>query len=196
MSFTRRIMYVIRYFRRPVWDSGVTPPELLEFLGTIQVGRAIDLGCGTGTNAIRMSQMGWVVTGLDFVPAAISQAKQKARRSGANVDFRVGEVTRLDGIDGPFHFALDLGCYHSMTVTEKSAYLRQLERVMDPGGIWFVYGFINRSDANTDIGITTTDLAEIQRSFELISRKDGNDHGNLPSAYFIFRKNIMGANIK
>jgi len=191
-----RIMYVFRYFRRPVWDSGVTPPELLEFLGSIQTGKAIDLGCGTGTNSIRMSQMGWAVTGLDFVPAAIRQAKQKARRSGVNVDFRVGDVTRLEGIDGPFHFALDLGCYHSLAVEEKTSYLQQLERVMVPGGIWFVYGFINRYDASKEIGITTANLAEIQMCFEQISRKDGNDRGNRPSAYFIFRKNIIGAKIK
>ena len=79
MSFLNRLMYTLMYFRRPPWDSGQTPPELLEYLKTRTPGRAIDLGCGTGTNIITLASLGWNVTGVDFVPAAVEQARRKAK---------------------------------------------------------------------------------------------------------------------
>ena len=82
-------MFSLWYFRRPPWDSGITPPELLEYLESRPAaGRAIDLGCGTGTNVITMARMGWQVTGVDFVPKAIDLAREKARKAGLRLDDR------------------------------------------------------------------------------------------------------------
>jgi 2-polyprenyl-3-methyl-5-hydroxy-6-metoxy-1,4-benzoquinol methylase len=193
MSFLRRLAYVFWYFRRPPWDSGITPPELLEFLKTCPPGRAIDLGCGTGTNVINLARQGWRVTGVDFVPGAIEQAKKKALLAGVSVDFRVGDVTRLDGIQGPFDFALDLGCYHSLSGTERAAYLNQLERLLAPGGAWFLYAFLRTAGQDLITALSPQDLEQIQAHFRLSSRMDGFDRGKHPSAYFIFVKLNIGA---
>ena len=46
----RRIFFELRYLLGDVpWDTGVSPPELLDFLDRHPPGRALDLGCGTGT---------------------------------------------------------------------------------------------------------------------------------------------------
>jgi ubiquinone/menaquinone biosynthesis C-methylase UbiE len=192
MSFLRRIMYVLWYFRRPPWDSGVTPPELLDFLKSSPIGRVIDLGCGTGTNAITLARLGWQVTGVDFIPMAIEQARKKARQAGVQVNLCLGDVTRLDGIDGFFDFALDLGCYHSLTVQERKAYLHQLERVLAPGGIWFVYAFLSSPQNDSGVGLSPGDLEQIQTLFRIYSRRDGYNRGDQPSAYFIFKKFNIG----
>ncbi len=188
MSFLRRIMFALWYFRRPPWDSGVTPPELREFLRVRPVGRAIDLGCGTGTNSIVMAQLGWQVTGVDFIPAAIQKARNKARQAGLNLTLLVGDVTRLDGITGPFELVLDLGCYHTLMVKEKAAYLRQLDRVMVSGSVWFLYGFLSSDENISDLGLSPGDLERIQAQFVLLTRLDGYDRGDRPSAYFVFQK--------
>jgi SAM-dependent methyltransferase len=186
-------MFSIWYFRRPPWDSGITPPELLEYLESRPArGRAIDLGCGTGTNVITLARMGWQVTGVDFVPKAIELAKGKARKAGVSVDLRVGDVTRLDGISGPFDFALDLGCFHGLTETERSAYLHQLDRLLAPGGTWFMYTFLHSAQDNSGAGLSLDDLQQIQERFQLRSRSDGFDRGDHPSAYFIFDKHNIG----
>jgi SAM-dependent methyltransferase len=194
MSVLRHIMYALWYLRRPPWDSGITPPELLTFLKTCPAGRAIDLGCGTGTNVITLARLGWQVTGVDFVPSAIDRARRKARQAGVSVDLRVGSVTRLDGIDGPFDFALDLGCFHSLAAQERPAYLRQLERVLRPGGSWFLYAFLG-SGGRSGVGLEPDDLEQIQARFRLRSRLDGFERGNRPSAYFIFDKFFTGLEI-
>ena len=79
MSFLRRISFLFWYFSRPPWDSGLTPPELFAFLNDHPAGRAIDLGCGTGTNIITLARLGWQVTGLDFIPKAIEQARKDGK---------------------------------------------------------------------------------------------------------------------
>ena len=99
-------MYALWYFQRPPWDSGITPPELLEFLKDRPVGRAIDMGCGTGTNLIHLALQGWQVTGIDFVPLAIHQARKKARQAGIKADFQIGDVTRLESIAGPYDLTI------------------------------------------------------------------------------------------
>ena len=194
MSLLRRIMYAFWYLHRPPWDSGVTPPELVEFLKAYPVGRAIDLGCGTGTNAINMANWGWQVTGIDFVPAAINQARQKARFAGVNIDLQVGDVTKLDGIDGNFDFALDLGCFHSLKEKERPAYLLQLERVLKPGATWFLYAFLNSNPDASDVGLLPKDLDLISTKFRLVSRKDGFERGSRSSAYLIFERIPTGTN--
>ena len=172
-------MFSLWYFRRPPWDSGITPPELLEYLESRPAaGRAIDLGCGTGTNVITMARMGWQVTGVDFVPKAIDLAREKARKAGVNVDLRVGDVTRLDGINGPFDFALDLGCFHGLTESERSAYLKQLDRLLAPDGTWFMYTFLRSAQDNSGAGLSSHDLLQIQERFKLRSRSDGFDRGD------------------
>ena len=80
MNFLRRLQFNFWYFRNPPWDSGITPPELFEFIQSHPAGRAIDIGCGTGTNVITLAKIGWQVTGFDFAARAIQLAKRKAKK--------------------------------------------------------------------------------------------------------------------
>ena len=85
MNFLRRFQFNFWYFRNPPWDSGITPPELFEFIHSHPAGRAIDIGCGTGTNVITLAKTGWQVTGFDFAARAIQIAKGKAKKSALSV---------------------------------------------------------------------------------------------------------------
>lgn len=188
MSFLSRIAFNLWYFRRPPWDSGLTPPELLVFLKEHPAGRAIDLGCGTGTNVITLARLGWQVTGVDFASRAVAQARKKVKQAGVSADLRVGDVTHLDGITGPFNFVLDLGCFHSLSEKEKGDYLRQIDRILAPGGIWFMYAFLRPPGEVSPPGLSPVDLERISARFVLRSRIDGFERGRRPSAYFIFEK--------
>jgi len=188
MGFFRREVFNLWYFIRPPWDSGISPPELMEFIRSNQPGRAIDLGCGTGTNIITLAKNGWQVTGVDFAAHAISKARRKVQAAGVTADLRVSDVTRLDGIDGPFDFVLDLGCFHGLQASEKASYLNQLQRVCAPGAVWLLYGFFKRDNMLLGPGMVSNDNEKILVDFDLVARQDGMDRKQRPSAYFLFRK--------
>ncbi|MFZ5878106.1 MAG: class I SAM-dependent methyltransferase [Chloroflexota bacterium] len=190
MNLLQRLHFSLRYFGRPPWDTGISPPELLEFIDTHPPGRALDLGCGTGTNLITLAQAGWSVTGLDFAPRAIALARRKTRAAKVQAKLRVGDVTRLDGIDGPFDLALDIGCFHA--IRDRAAYLRELERVLAPGGFWLMYGFVqvpaSLDGPGTLFGLGNADLELVGRTLTLLHRRDGSDRGSRPSAWFLYQK--------
>ena len=185
----RRLLFQYWYFGQPKWDTGISPPELLDFIQHHKPARAIDIGCGTGTNVITLAKAGWQVTGVDFAPRAIRLAKQKLRSGGTQVDLRVSDATNLRGVNGPFEFALDIGCFHSIEKDGKVKYLKQLDRILAFSGFWLMYGFL-KPDPNQDgTGLAPADLELISSRLTLISRRDGfDDKRDKQSAWFLYQK--------
>jgi cyclopropane fatty-acyl-phospholipid synthase-like methyltransferase len=180
----RKIFFNLFYLRRPPWDTGITPPELVSFAQSHPPGRALDLGCGTGTNVIYLAQRGWQATGVDFVRGAIRQARRKAHQAGLQVDFYQSDVTRLSGIHGPFDLILDMGCFHSLTPQGKTAYMQNLASLLAPGGTFLLYAFVTENDeAGRLSGLTPADRVQLQQRFAQVQRCDGSDQGR-PSAWF------------
>lgn len=189
MGFLRRLFFQFWYFRRPPWDTGISPPELLEFLDSHPPGRALDLGCGTGTNVITLAQHGWKVTGVDFAWKAIGTARRKAQRANADVDLRVGDVTRLEGVSGPFDLILDMGCFHNLDAPGRQAYLANIERLLAPDGTFLLYTFMLAPDDESGHGVSPPELMEMAARLKLINREDGNDRGRRASAWLTFQPN-------
>jgi ubiquinone/menaquinone biosynthesis C-methylase UbiE len=187
-NLLRRFLFHYWYFGQPPWDTGVSPPELIDFLQNHQTGRAIDIGCGTGTNVITLAQAGWKVTGVDFAPRAIKLARQKAGRAGIQAEFLVRDATALQGITGLFDLAFDLGCFHSIPEDGKKKYLKQLDRILAPGGFWLIYGFLNSDTDRTRSGLSQTDIDWISSRLTLLSRQNGYDKRERASAWFLFQK--------
>jgi SAM-dependent methyltransferase len=127
---------------RAPWDTGVTPPEVLGAVEGREPGRALDLGCGTGTVALALAGRGWLVTGVDFSSLAIESARRKADWvSGAT--FVEGDVTRLSelGVDGPFDLVIDVGCYHAIPAWRRDDYAREVARVTRPAATFLLFAF-------------------------------------------------------
>jgi ubiquinone/menaquinone biosynthesis C-methylase UbiE len=188
-SLVRRLLFQYWYFGQPPWDTGVSPPELLEFIQTHEPGHAIDLGCGTGTNVITLAKAGWRVTGVDFAPRAVKLAKQKVNRAGVQVELFVKDVTKLQGINGPFDLAFDIGCFHSIPQKGKVEYLRQLNRILAPNGFWLMYGFLKPETNHAGPGLVEADISHALSQLTLVSRQDGFDDSRArASAWFLFQK--------
>jgi cyclopropane fatty-acyl-phospholipid synthase-like methyltransferase len=183
----RRLLFNLWYFQNPPWDSGISPPELLEFIQTHPAGKAIDLGCGTGTNVITLARAGWVVTGVDFAIPAIRMAKNKVKKAGVHASLRVGDVTKLHDVSGPFDLVLDLGCFHGLTQQGKQDYLTQLHRFLTPNGFWLLYTFLNPGTPRSGHGLAEAEIESISAQFSLVSRRDGFDKRERTSAWFIFQ---------
>ena len=186
----RRLHFQYLYFGQPPWDTGVSPPELFDFIKNNQPGRAIDIGCGTGTNVITLAQASWRVTGVDFAPRAIKLARQKLKRSGLKANIRVGDATSLTGISGPFDLALDLGCFHGISKEGRAKYLDQLDHILAPNGFWLLYAFLSPGTPRSGHGLDEADINLIGSRLTLISRRDGFDKRERQSAWLLFQKTL------
>ena len=159
-----------RYFERAYrrgrtpWDTGVTPPEVVEEVSAMQAGRALDVGCGTGTNVLWLAQHGWTATGVDRSATAIESARRKADWT-ASAMFAEGDVTRLEElqVDGPFDLILDIGCFHGLPARRRDAYVRQVARVARPGARMMIFAFGPRPRWP---GSSRTREPEIRRRFK------------------------------
>ncbi len=144
-----RILFELRYlFGDAPWDTGISPPELIEYLRTHPPGRALDLGCGTGTNSMTMAGFGWSVLGIDISALAIYFAQRKARSSSADVRFIRGDVTRAASEEAPFDLVLDIGCYHALPLAKRADYARRLELSTQPGSDYLLYTWLNVGDGD------------------------------------------------
>ena len=175
---TRRLFYFLSYFGKPPWDTGISPPELLDFLDNHPPGLALDLGCGTGTNAITMTRRGWKVTGIDFTPRAIWQARKKTRQARLQIDYHIGDVTQFKPKAGPFDLILDIGCFHNLPPQAKIAYQENLSQWLSPEGTFLLYGFL-KDGSEAGFGISQADLAAFSTFLTLDSRTNSTDRSRL-----------------
>lgn len=135
---------------------------------------------------ITLAKAGWQATGMDFAVRAIAQARRKIERGNLPADVLVGDVSEMKGMSGPFDLVLDMGCYHGVPLVSRSAYRRNLQRVLAPGGHFMLYGAAGGCAA--DISISADEIAEFSRLLTLIRREDGEDTGGKwHSAWFWFQ---------
>src|SRR5260370_18199811 len=80
------------------WDSGQPSAELLRVLdaGKVTGKTALEIGCGTGTNALELARRGLEVTALDYVEQAIQAARKKANHANLKIDFRASHLLKAD----------------------------------------------------------------------------------------------------
>lgn len=183
----RRLTFAWKYLSRPPWDSGVPAPELVRAIAGCAPGRALDLGCGTGTNVRYLAEQGWRVAGVDFVPRAIAQARRKLRGLEDRAALFVGDVTRLEtlALPGPFDLALDMGCYHSLDDAGRRRYMAGLRRWLAPGGQYLLYAF--QPDPERDLwGLTQEQvIGGFAPGLTLTGYEQGQGR---PSAWYYFRR--------
>ena len=187
MNIFRRLMFDLWYLRHPPWESGIVPPEVEEFIRENPAGRALDLGCGSGTSSLRLAGAGWTVTGVDFARRAIHNAKEKAHRANLSIDFQIADVTHLPEVlfAIPYELILDIGCFHGLSPTGKTAYITQMGSLLTTGGTWLLYGFFKPSESPGP-GLTGADVESIP--LQLIKRQDGLERKTRPSAWLWFQK--------
>ncbi len=167
-------------FKKTPWDTGITPPEITALIDSQRLrspGRALDLGCGTGTNVIYLAQHGFDVIGIDISIRAISIARRKARSADVaqRTRFERGDVTLVtkwvdfESID----FAFDIGCFHRLEADARRRYVAGLTAVLKPGAIYMLYAFEPSADRG---GVTLDEIAaRFDRAYRLDSLRRGDD---------------------
>jgi SAM-dependent methyltransferase len=131
------------------WDTNITPPEIVNLIEggddvpRILPGRAIDLGCGTGTNVLYLAQRGFEAVGVDVSAQAIERARRKAQVQNVNATFYVADLLDPENfpVSGPFDFVMDIGVMHIFDDAGRARYAATLNRLLRVGGYHYTFGF-------------------------------------------------------
>ena len=117
--------------------------ELVEGPDKLTPGRALDLGCGTGRNALYLARHGLETIGVEMVQYAVELAQQKAGTDPLPIRFVQGDVTRLAELDigADFTLLMDGGCYHMIPPDRRDAYAKSVTRVAGPVARLIIVGF-------------------------------------------------------
>ena len=136
------------------WDTGRADGNLSAALERYDIApcRVLELGCGTGSNAIWLAQQGFDVTALDISEVAVARARQAAKRAAVTVSFTAADVLSDPLPEGPFGLAFDRGCFHSLDeASARSLFGRAVGDRLEDGGYWL--SLIGSADgAPRDIG--------------------------------------------
>ncbi|MFI5398913.1 MAG: class I SAM-dependent methyltransferase [Candidatus Binatia bacterium] len=153
------------------WDTGRPDSHLVRFVadGGIRPRRALDVGCGTGTNAIWLAEHGFAVTGIDVSPTALALAK--AKPGAERCDFALVDFFDLPAPADPFGFVFDLGCFHIFhEAAERTRFARRVFECLAAGGLWLS---LSGNADGQHVGIPTRTAADIvlaaESCFEIVS---------------------------
>jgi SAM-dependent methyltransferase len=99
--------------------------------------RALEVGCGTGTDAIWLAKKGFSVTGVDVSDIPINIANEQAKKAKVAVGFMVKDFLSEEIGGKPFDFIFDRGYFHSYrTSLKRKAVARRMAANLDTGGLW------------------------------------------------------------
>ena len=102
-----------------------------------KVERVLDLGCGNGRHAIYFAREGFTAAGIDISETAVEWARQWAQREGLEVDFRVGDISKLPYENQSFDVVVSHGVLDHITMRQAQLAMKEAERVLTPGGLFY-----------------------------------------------------------
>lgn len=128
------------YSGQAPWDIG-RPQRAFTDVAEQVAGSILDVGCGTGENALFFAQGGHKVTGVDFLTEPIARAKHKAAERGLTANFLVMDALALKELPEIFDSAIDCGLFHVLSDDDRRRYVEGLATVVKPGGRLFLLCF-------------------------------------------------------
>jgi len=173
------------------WKLKETPVEIFETVKGMKKGHVLDLGCGEGEHAVSMAKKGWRVTGVDFVRAAIENAKVAAKKSGVaeKTKFLVGDVARLEKLKLPEHdFVFDIGCFHLLNEADQKAYITGVSQVIKRNAVLLLYAFTPRKQGRREVGFSPSELEEKFSRFFTLQKYEEKTYWRFPANWYWLRR--------
>jgi SAM-dependent methyltransferase len=165
------------------WDTGHPDRNFVETIESLNMHNltALDVGCGTGSEAVWLAKRGFLVTGTDLSPTAIERAKARAAEHEVHVNWLVGSFPT-----GPARFDLiyDCGCFHTGDDAQRRSFCNSAADLLVENGLWVVVAG-SKDGPDRDHGPPRISALELlsaaEPRFELRTLKSGFYDGNLPS---------------
>jgi len=153
------------YQGTPPWDIGRPQDAFVALAEAGEIrGSVLDIGCGTGENALYLASRGLEVWGVDLAPTAIEKARAKAKARGVKATFRIADALRLSDLGRTFDTAIDSGLFHTFSDEERPRFATGLARILPPEGRYFMMCFSEHEPADWG-GPRRVTQAEIRAAF-------------------------------
>jgi SAM-dependent methyltransferase len=171
------------YKTRPPWDIGRPQPAFVELVqaGELNKGKVLDVGCGTGENALYLAEREFSVIGVDLSTRAIDVAKTKGSERKLKVDFRLANALSLDFKNAYFDNAIDSGLFHTFNDNDRVVFAREIARLLKTDGRYFMLCFSDKEPTNWG-GPRRVTKEEIEATFSPLFNID-----YIKDAYFATR---------
>jgi SAM-dependent methyltransferase len=152
------------------WDvGGPQPAVVLVAAAGGFAGAVLDVGCGTGENALHVASLGLPVLGVDVAETALALAREKAADRGVQAEFAAADALRLERLRRRFETVLDCGLFHTFDREERPGYVASLASVTEHRGTLYVLCF---SDHGPDTGPHPVGQDELRTAFDVRSEWD------------------------
>lgn len=171
MSLAYRLMYLVGF---TPWDRDEIPEvlsTLLDGADALSPDRALDIGCGTGTQAVYLARHGWQVTAVENVDRALRRARARGEAAGVDVDWRrhdAGQLPEL-GLDSSVSLVHDRGCFHGLGEADRDGYARGVATLAVAGATFLLMSFAPNRKPIGPSGASEGELLErFGTSWELV----------------------------
>jgi SAM-dependent methyltransferase len=175
---------------QPPWDTGQPEPLLIEFItsGGVAPVRTLEIGAGTGTNAIWLAECGFDVLGVDVSPLAVERANAKMDGRDLSCRFATLDFLAAPPPGGPFNFIFDRGCFHVFDEPgERARFAAHVASVLEPHGVWL--SLIGSTEGPPrDVGPSRRSAREvttaIEPALEIVELRSADFRDNDVKAWF------------
>jgi SAM-dependent methyltransferase len=108
----------------------------------IVVGKALELGCGPGRNAIYLSSNGFLVDAVDQSEEGLEWAEERAGNQRLQINFIHSNIFDLVIEEGAYDLVYDSGCFHHIPPHRRMSYIELVKRALKPGGSFALTCFV------------------------------------------------------
>jgi SAM-dependent methyltransferase len=147
------------------WDTNHPSTQLRRVVesGEVTPCRTLELGCGTGTNAVYLARLGFDVTAVDISGRAIEMTRRKAAAAGVACRLITADVLDLPDLGAPFEFIFDRGCFHVVRRNDETGVVRAIASRLGSSGRLLV--MTGNADEPSDPGPPVLTEQELRDAF-------------------------------
>jgi ubiquinone/menaquinone biosynthesis C-methylase UbiE len=134
------------------WNSDKPDLELVELIESKKIlpSYVLDVGYGTGTDAIYLASKGSSVTAIDISREAIRIAAARAEKAGVKVNFIVGDFLEVELENERFDFVNDRGCFHIMSPLRRDDFVEKVSRLLKSQGSYYLRCWSDKQEFETE----------------------------------------------
>lgn len=187
MTLAYRIMYGVGFTPWEQDEPIADVAELVDGPNALPVGRALDIGCGTGRNAVYCARRGWDVTGVDDVGIALKRARRHIDQAGQGRRARLIRADVAGGTDlgRNYSLLLDIGCLHGLGEAQLARAVANLTRAAAPGATLVMFAIAKGAPRPAPTGIDPDEVAKTFVGWDLVASRRAKEivmHGRLAAA--------------